>query len=166
VNDFIGFGSQFPGEYLKAALIASLFGVSVLAAGFRYLNRATKLVSNFLSFAREQPMHRESLELSALVRRVADLRRPDLESSRVELELQLDPELPAIQADPDQLQQVLMNLMNNALQALAEVPRPGRLKISTQRAENAIRIQVEDNGPGVPPGAVPHILSRSSPPGR
>ena len=121
-------------------------------------NRAAKLVSNFLSFAREQPRHREAVDFNELVRRVAELRKLDLQKARVELRLDLHPQLPATQGDPDQIQQVLVNLLNNALQALVEAPRPGRLHVSTQCKENLIQILVEDNGPGVPSEVLPYIF--------
>ena len=121
-------------------------------------NRAAKLVSNFLSFAREQPMHREAVDLNDLVRRVAELRKLDLQNARVELRLNLDPQLPATQADPDQIQQVLVNLLNNATHALSEAPGAGRAQISTQRNQDVVQILVEDNGPGVPPEVLPYIF--------
>ncbi|HXT41220.1 MAG TPA: ATP-binding protein [Candidatus Angelobacter sp.] len=121
-------------------------------------NRAAKLVNNFLSFAREQPTHREAVDLNELVKRVAELRRLDLQNSRVELRLHLDPELPSTHADPDQIQQVLVNLLNNSIHALSETPRPGRVQISTQRKEDTVKITVEDNGPGVPPEVLPYIF--------
>ena len=121
-------------------------------------NRAAKLVSNFLSFAREQPLHRATVDLNELARRVAELRKLELQTLRVDLRLDLDPQLPTTLADQDQIQQVMVNLLNNALHALTETPRPGRLLISTRRKENLIQILVEDNGPGVPPEVLPYIF--------
>jgi len=124
----------------------------------RESNRAAKLVSNFLSFAREQPMHRETVDLNGLVGRLAASRRPEFENARAELRLNLDAELPATDADPEQIQTVLNHLLNNALHALLEVSRPGRLKVSTQLEGKVIQIRVEDNGPGVPPVVALHIF--------
>jgi two-component system NtrC family sensor kinase len=121
-------------------------------------NRAAKLVGNFLSFAREQPVHRQTVDLNEVVRRAAELRKPDLPKTGVEVKLDLEPQLPPTQADPDQIQQVLVNLVSNAMHALAETPRPGRLQITTRRKENLIRVVVEDNGPGVPPDVLPYIF--------
>jgi len=121
-------------------------------------NRAAKLVGNFLSFAREQPVHRETVDLNEVVRRAAELRKLDLPKAGAEVKLDLDPHLPLTQADSDQIQQVLTNLLSNSLQALAETPQPGRLQITTRKAENLIRVLVEDNGPGVPPDVLPYIF--------
>src|SRR2546430_17177739 len=68
-------------------------------------NRAAKLVSNFLSFAREQPLHRATVDLNELARRVAELRKLELQTLRVDLRLDLDPQLPTTLADQDQIQQ-------------------------------------------------------------
>ena len=119
-------------------------------------NRAAKLVMNFLSFAREQPRHRESVNLNELVQRLVELRRFDIQEAKTETILDLDPHLPAISADPDQIQQLIVNLMNNSLQAMVEFPRPGRLKIQTRRSEDRVQVLVEDNGRGVPA----HLLQK------
>ena len=121
-------------------------------------NRAAKLVSNFLSFAREQPVHREAVDANELVGRIAELRRFDLQNARVELRLRLAPRIPATQADPDQMQQVLTNLVNNSVHALADIPGPAWIEISTEARDGFILMRVTDNGPGVPPEALPYIF--------
>jgi len=103
-------------------------------------------------------VHRESVDVNEIVRRAAELRKLDLSHGGPELKLELDPQLPMTQADPDQLQQVLVNLLSNSLHALAESPRRGRLQITTRKDANLIRVLVEDNGPGVPPDVLPYIF--------
>jgi PAS domain S-box-containing protein len=114
-------------------------------------NRAAKLVMNFLSFARDQPAHRELINFNGLIQRLVEMRRFDLVAARTELVLELEPKLPFVSADPDQAQQLIINLVNNALQAMAGSDQSGRLKISTCHAKGFVRLMVEDNGPGVPP---------------
>ncbi len=121
-------------------------------------NRAAKLVGNFLSFARERPVHRQLISLNNVIARVAEMRAFDLRIARAELRLELDPDLPQIVADPDQFQQVLVNLVTNALHAVVQAKQPGRLKISTQRRGKHVRVLVEDNGPGVPDSVLPHVF--------
>lgn len=121
-------------------------------------NRAAKLVNNFLSFARQQPVLRETVDLNDLVGRAAELRKLDLQRVGVELRLDLSPDLPPTQADADQIQQVLVNLVNNALDVLAVAPRPGVIQIRTQRKEDDVQVIVEDNGPGVSPEVLPYIF--------
>jgi PAS domain S-box-containing protein len=113
-------------------------------------NRAAKLVANFLSFARNQPAHRELLDLNKMVERLAELRRFDLMAGKTAIELKLEPTLPAILADPDQVQEVIVNLTNNALQAMAGNGRPPRLRFSTRTVGKNVQLMVEDSGPGVP----------------
>ena len=121
-------------------------------------NRAAKLVSNFLAFAREQPAHRAQVDLNQLVRGVVALREFEVRVAGVDLELDLAGELPTTLADPDQVQQVLINLVNNALHALAEKPHPRRLAIRSRHAGDQIQITVADNGPGVPEEFVSRIF--------
>jgi len=121
-------------------------------------NRAVKLVTNFLSFAREQPVHREAVDFNELIRRVVDLRTFELQSSGIELRLNLRSDLAVTQADPDQFQQVIVNLLNNSMHALAKMPPPRRISITTSQKDGTLCISVEDNGPGVPSEIVPHIF--------
>jgi PAS domain S-box-containing protein len=121
-------------------------------------NRAAKLVTNFLSFAREQPAHRELVVFNDLIIRVVDFWKLDATVAKTEMLLELDPQLSAVSADPDQIQQLLVNLMNNAIQAMAGTPRPARLKIQTRQVGEKVQIVVEDNGPGVPEHLVTKIF--------
>ncbi|MEY2465828.1 MAG: two-component system, NtrC family, sensor kinase [Verrucomicrobiota bacterium] len=120
--------------------------------------RAAKLVGNFLSFSREQSARRELVNINELIQRVIGSRRFDLAVVPVRLETELAPDLPPTAADPDQIQQLLINLMNNALHALLDQTGVQRLKISTRVKERLIQILVEDSGPGVPPELVGKIF--------
>ncbi len=119
-------------------------------------NRAAKLVGNFLSFAREQPAHRQNVDLNELARRVAELRKFELLVAGVNMQLDLADGLPTVVGDPDQIQQVLVNLIVNGVHALAEQPHPRQLTIRTRLDGQVVQIAVEDNGLGVPE----HLLSR------
>jgi PAS domain S-box-containing protein len=121
-------------------------------------NRAAKLVSNFLSFAREQPAHRETVDLNELARRVVELRKFDLRLANVVVNLELDSHVPSISADPDQVHQVLANLVHNAVQAMMEAPLPHRLLLRTELVGKLVRVFVEDSGPGVPDELVARIF--------
>jgi PAS domain S-box-containing protein len=112
--------------------------------------RATRLVRNFLSFAREQPGQRRMLNLNDYVQRLVELRKFDFSVSNIHLTLALESGLPETMADPDQVQQVLVNLVNNSFQAMIDVPGPHHLRLQTRSQEKLIQILVEDNGPGVP----------------
>jgi PAS domain S-box-containing protein len=113
-------------------------------------NRAAKLVGNFLAFAREQPSHRRSLNVNEMIERMAELRKFDILVAGVELTLDLDSNVPVTFADADQIQQVIVNLVNNSVQAMVDRPPQRLLRVRTSCRENLISIRVEDNGPGVP----------------
>ncbi len=113
-------------------------------------NRAARLVRNFLAFARSQPARRQLANLNDLISAVVELRKFDLSLAHVGIQTALDPMLPATSAEPDQIQQVLIILINNAMQAIAKAPEPRLIKVSSALKNNRIQISVEDNGPGVP----------------
>jgi PAS domain S-box-containing protein len=113
-------------------------------------NRAARLVGNFLAFARSQPARRQMADLNELISAVVELRQFDLSLAHVKIQTALDPELPFTSVEPDQIQQVLIILINNAMQAMSKSPEPRLIKVSSALKKNRIQITVEDNGPGVP----------------
>ena len=113
--------------------------------------RAIKLVRNFLAFAREQPAHREMVNINEIITRIADLHRFEFQIAKIKLILNLSPSLPQTHADPDQVQQLIINLVSNAIQAMAEIPAARVLSISTEpKNGELLLIRIEDSGPGVP----------------
>jgi len=121
-------------------------------------NRAAKLVGNFLSFARQQSAHRVPVDVNAVVTHAAEMRRFDSRVASVEIFLDLAPDIQPVAGDKDQIQQVLVNLVTNALQALSEAPFPRRLALRTRTDKGLVQILVEDNGPGVPEHLVARIF--------
>jgi hypothetical protein len=87
-----------------------------------------------------------------------DQRRTALRAAGVDLVLALDYEAPAVWADAHQLQQVLLALVTNAEQALAEHPGPRRLQLSTAVVAERVRLTVEDSGPGLAPGVAERAM--------
>jgi len=114
-------------------------------------SRAARLVRNFLAFARSQPARRQMASINDLITGVVELRKFDLSLAHVKIEAALDRILPATSVEPDQIQQILIILINNAMQALSKTPEPRRIRVSTALTEGRIRVTVEDNGTGVPP---------------
>jgi CheY-like chemotaxis protein/two-component sensor histidine kinase len=121
-------------------------------------NRAAKLVSNFLSFARERATEREAVCLNQLIQRIFELREMDLRVIGAEAELHLEPDLPLTMVDATQIEQVLVNLVTNAIHALAEWPKARRFRICSQLRGDLILLQVEDSGPGIAKEVLPHIF--------
>jgi two-component system NtrC family sensor kinase len=107
-----------------------------LAADLEVIVRETKrcreIVRGLLDFARQLPPKLQPADLNDVARRAVAIVMNQLSLSRVSLDLQLDPDLPAVQADDNQLQQVIVNLMLNAADALGE--EGGAIRLATRRA--------------------------------
>jgi|GEM_PF-626594 len=114
--------------------------------------RCSKIVQTFLAMARQKPPERAPVDLNAVVDAALELTAYGLRSTGIEVDRRLARGLPAIDADADQLHQVVANLVVNAQHALQEVDRARRLTVSTRpgRAPGTVEIEVADNGPGVP----------------
>jgi two-component system NtrC family sensor kinase len=121
--------------------------------------RASKIVSHLLTFARRQPAERVEVNLNSIVKDTLELRRYAIRTAQIDLEVILDPALPRTWADPFQLQQVLLNLVGNAEQALNDWVGPRRITIRTQRVGEQLVMAVADSGPGVPIGQRDRIFN-------
>ena len=122
--------------------------------------RCARIVRTFLAMARSKPQERGPVRLGELIEAVLDIVAYGLRSGDVEVTLALDPALPPVWGDGDQLGQVLMNLIVNAQQALQGVPPPRHLRIATRREANddAVAIEIADNGPGIEPETARRIF--------
>jgi signal transduction histidine kinase len=121
--------------------------------------QAQAIVQGLLTFARRRTPERGPVELPKLLQRVIRVTAADLQVAKVALEIDLAPDLPAIHADEGQLQQVLVNLITNARQALADVGGEQRLTIAMKSADaDRVQIVVKDTGPGIPADLLPHIF--------
>lgn len=114
--------------------------------------RLTKMVSNLLTFARQhQEDDRTEVDLNEVVQRVLELRTYAGRQKGIALEADLQPDLSRVWGDASQLQQVLLNLVINAEQAIMQTRDSGHIVIRTYRADNGmIRLEVKDDGPGIP----------------
>ncbi len=111
--------------------------------------RTKQIVQNLLSFARQMPPQRDSVPLNTIVRRTLALRAYDFSSHGVEIVERLNERIPDIIGDAHQLQQVFLNILNNAYDAVHEIGRPGRIEISTSAAEGFAEVLFRDNGQGI-----------------
>src|SRR5881296_2507231 len=111
--------------------------------------RCTKIMENLLKFSRQEKVQFQITDVNRVVEDTAALADHQLGLHKVRLEKALEPNLPAILGDANQLEQVLMNLLINAQQALEG--QSGSVKIATRLAPgDRIEIQVRDTGPGIP----------------
>ena len=111
--------------------------------------RTKDIVQDLLSFARQRPVQRELVQVNHVLRQTIKLRSYDFASHGVSvIEEFEDGLLPAL-GDSQQLQQVFLNILNNAYDAVQEAGQRGRIKIRTQRKEEMIEVAISDNGTGI-----------------
>jgi PAS domain S-box-containing protein len=111
--------------------------------------RTKQIVQNLLSFARQMPPQRNALQLNSILRRTIQLRSYDFNSHGIEIIEHLDESLPEIIGDAHQLQQVFLNILNNAYDAVHEVGRPARIEITSIGREDFVEVTFSDNGKGI-----------------
>ena len=111
--------------------------------------RTKQIVQNLLSFARQMPPQRNAVQLNLIMRRTIQLRSYDFNSHGVEIIEHLDEGLPDVIGDAHQLQQVFLNILNNAYDAVHEVGRPARIEIMTTKSGDGVEVSFRDNGYGV-----------------
>lgn len=118
--------------------------------------RCKEITHKLLSFARKTDSRIEDFEIGPLIEEMVALASQRAKFSNIELNSQLDPKLPAISASQSELQQVLLNLINNALDAMDKTG--GTLGIIGRQEDGSIVIDVADNGPGIPKANLSRIF--------
>jgi two-component system, NtrC family, sensor kinase len=124
----------------------------------RESRRCGDIVKNLLTFARQAPRKVSSQDINVLVERAIAVVRHRLTLQQVRLETSLERDLPKLQCDEGQIQQVLLALVVNAAEAM---PKGGALRIESGRVENGdseICVKVRDSGMGIPEDVMPHIF--------
>jgi PAS domain S-box-containing protein len=111
--------------------------------------RTKQIVQNLLSFARQMPPQRKPVQLNSILRRTVQLRSYDFNSHGVEVGEHFDEKLPYIVGDSHQLQQVFLNILNNAYDAVRESGRPARIEIKTASPGSFVEVSFRDNGQGI-----------------
>lgn len=111
--------------------------------------QSSEIVSDLLTFARPPQVEREPIDINATIGRVANQFAPRLAETGVALQLELSPFVPEALADERHVTQVLTNLVANAIDALANCPRP-TITIRSERSGREVLVSVSDNGPGIP----------------
>ncbi|HEV2205992.1 MAG TPA: ATP-binding protein [Candidatus Acidoferrales bacterium] len=119
--------------------------------------RCGEIVKNLLSFARATPLTFEPSDVNSVIQRSVQLVQHKLKLASIELNLNLAADLPLVQCDPAQIEQVILSLMMNAVDAM---PRGGTLRISTRHLARSAeaRIQVQDDGIGISADVLPNLF--------
>jgi PAS domain S-box-containing protein len=120
--------------------------------------RAAKIVQNLLSFARRRKPEKRYFDANELIQKTLELRSYELKTSNIKVCANLEPKLPEIKADYYQIQQVILNIVINAEQALTETGRRGKIAVTTSVIKDHIRISIADNGPGIPKENISRIF--------
>jgi len=117
----------------------------------RQARRASKLLRGLLRFVRAGEKRAARVNLNDVVRSAIDLVSYRFTVDEISIEGRLDPSLPPVHGDPNRLEQVLVNLLSNALDALRAVRPPRRLVVDSFVEQDRVCVAVTDNGPGVAP---------------
>ena len=110
--------------------------------------RLDRVVKTFLDFSRPVEVHMRELELADLAREMAELITPQARLVGVDVQFVKSGGCSLIRGDPDMLKQALLNLTNNALEAMKS---GGRLRLAVEGSGEAVSLEVSDTGPGIPP---------------
>jgi signal transduction histidine kinase len=126
----------------------------------RSAERCAKIVKTFLAMARQRPARLEPLDIDALVNTASDVAGFGLNGEAIQISRHIASDIPEIRADPEQITQVILNLIINAEQAMAKSGKGDRIDIdaSFNRIRNSLEISVSDNGPGISESFRPRIF--------
>jgi two-component system NtrC family sensor kinase len=131
--------------------------------------RAASIVRGLLDFARQRPPERKLIQVNNILEKCLDLVAYELRSNSIQWDAELATSLPLTLVDPHQMQQVFINIFNNAWQAMSAARKQGLLRVTTDigpstffasRADEPkmIRIKIQDDGPGIPSDMLSRIF--------
>jgi CheY-like chemotaxis protein/two-component sensor histidine kinase len=112
--------------------------------------RCGRIVRSFLAMARQRKTQPRAVEVDFLIGNALQLLAYGLRAAGIDVTQSVAPGLPQVMCDPDQMTQVLTNLLVNAQQALEGEPQPRRIDLTAAKDGDAVVIEVADNGPGIP----------------
>ncbi|UJF32423.1 ATP-binding protein [Paenibacillus hexagrammi] len=130
---------------------------SFISTAILELDRAEKIISDYLSFAKPQIEHISVIQVEELVNSTTDVIRAYASMRGVEMHTLPYPESLQVASDKHKLQQVLMNLIKNAIEAVPEHKEDGRVEVRISIERNFVKIEVADNGKGMTPEQVTRL---------
>lgn len=122
--------------------------------------RAGHIVDNLLGFARSHSGRGDRFDAAASLQKVLDLREYECRVNNIEVVTYFDPETPITRADVHRMEQVFLNLLGNAIQAIGDGPGKGSVTVGLVAIDGLIRISITDDGPGIPEEVLPHIFEQ------
>jgi C4-dicarboxylate-specific signal transduction histidine kinase len=123
-------------------------------------DRAREVIGRIRALIKKAPPRRDRLEINGTIREMIELTRGEAVNNGVLVQTELADGLPLIQGDRVHLQQVILNLIINAIEAMSGVSEgPRELMIGTSKAEPGVLVSVRDSGPGLPPANLEHVFN-------
>ena len=116
---------------------------------FKQAQRTHRVVQNLLSFARQRKPQKVDVDIRKIVDETLALRDYDLKVNNIALERETMVDAPSVTADPHQLEQVFLNIINNAVDAILEGGKGGKLKVRIHSADGQVRVEFLDSGVGI-----------------
>ncbi|MBI2678774.1 MAG: GAF domain-containing protein [Candidatus Koribacter versatilis] len=116
---------------------------------YRQAQRTHKIVQNLLSFSRQRKPQKQSVDLRRVLEETLALRDYDLKLNNIAVEREFESPLPPVTADPHQIEQVFLNIINNAADAMLETSRGGALRVRIYAQEGHVWTEFRDTGPGI-----------------
>jgi signal transduction histidine kinase len=129
---------------------------SALEVAIARTRSLSAFMNDFADVVRLPPPRREPTDIAELVSRVVALMRAEAERHRIQLQVDLTPELPRVEIDPVQMEQVLLNILKNGMQAAGD---GGTVTLRLAREGSHVVLTVRDTGPGILPGAREHLFT-------
>ena len=111
-----------------------------------HVERARKITHNMLGFARRMEHRLDDVDINNVLNQTIELLQSHAQTNNIEISKDFQSELPIIESDQSQLQQVFLNLINNAIDA---VEKDGLIEVKTRKKDSQIVVAIKDNGPGV-----------------
>src|SRR5262249_4191551 len=124
-------------------------GVDYAEKLYKQAQRTHRIVQNLLSFARQHKPERVAVQLNQVLEDTLALREYDLRVNNIRVHLELASDLPMTAADPPPLQHALLNMVNNAVDAILECAKDGDVWVRSGVAEDKLFVEFADSGPGV-----------------
>ena len=116
---------------------------------FKQAQRTHRVVQNLLSFARQRKSQKEKVDLRQVLEDTLTLREYDLKNNNITVEREFAADTPYAEADPHQMEQVFLNVINNAMDAMLEKSGSGNLIVKTYGKDKFVNIEFHDSGPGI-----------------
>lgn len=146
IEDLLLMGGNFPDKEL---ILKSLEGINTS------VERCKAITHRLLGFARRGDNTLETLQVNDVLLEVLQFLENSMVSKRITVDLQQRKDLPKLRSDKVQLQQIFLNIINNAIDAIGE---DGLVSINSYLVAGDIRVVIQDDGPGIPEEVIPHIF--------